>query len=345
LKGEKARFKDDLDEVLIKTMDTGTIPEYFKDKVASEEHDFHLTVTKKERDRLAKICSKRYCDKLPKNQVAVCKDMHYGVGMEVKCTNNINIPRGGEVKNKRVYRITHVDGDGLIKMVDVDRDLPYWVEVHQLYNNFIGNFASTIDGIQGAKIEKSFSIWEMNHKMFNLNRLNSAMGRSIRKDLIHFSNPSSEIRYKWQVYPLNVTAKSKPMNTDERYKHTNFYLVSFELEGIRYYYRGHTVNSASWRLNEHFTSATQNPSSKFHRKLALSAFDKVTIQITETGSFSCRAGAEMHEMHLLEQDLKKYNMLNIRHRKKEVKEIQVCDTKQISKEDFKKYQEIIKKLH
>ena len=172
--------------------------------------------------------------------------------------------------------------------------------------------------------------------MFNLNRLNSAMGRSIRKDFIHFSNPSSEIQYGWQVYPDNKTVKSKPTNTDERYKHTNFYLVSFELEGIRYYYRGHTVNSASWRLNEHFTSATQNPSSKFHRKLALTSFDKVTIQITETGSFSCRSGAEMHEMHLLEQDLKKYNMLNIRHRKKEVKEIQVCDTKQISKEDFKK---------
>ena len=74
----------------------------------------------------------------------------------------------------------------------------------------------------------------------------------------------------------------------------------------------------------------------FIKKLCLVCFDKVTIQITETGSFSCRSGAEMHEMYLLEQDLKKYNMLNIRHREKEIKEIQVCDTKQISKEDFKK---------
>ena len=120
------------------------------------------------------------------------------------------------------------------------------------------------------------------------------------------------------------------MNTDERYKNTNFYLVSFELEGIRYYYTG------KWRLNEHFTSATQHPTSKFHKKLALADFDKVTFTITETGSFSCRAAAEMHEMVLLEEDLKKHNMLNIRHRKKEIKEIQVCDTKQISKEDFKK---------
>ena len=91
--------------------------------------------------------------------------------MKVRCTNNIIIPRGGEVKNKRVYIITHVYGDGFIRMVDVDRDLPYWVQTYQLYNHFIGNFASTIDGIQGAKIEKPFSIWEMNHKRFNLNRL------------------------------------------------------------------------------------------------------------------------------------------------------------------------------
>jgi len=69
-------------------------------------------------------------------------------------------------------------------------------------------------------------------------------------------------------------------------------------------------------LNEHFTSAAQNPTSKFHKTLALADFDKVTITVTETGSFSCRAGAEVHEMALLEQDLKKYNMINIRHRKK-----------------------------
>ena len=68
---ECGRFKDDLDEVLIKTMETGAIPEYFKNKVASEDQDFHLTVTKKERNRLAKICCKRYCDKLPKDEVAV----------------------------------------------------------------------------------------------------------------------------------------------------------------------------------------------------------------------------------------------------------------------------------
>ena len=38
--------------------------------------------------KLAKICCKRYCDKLPSNQMVVYGDMHYGLGMEIRCTNN-----------------------------------------------------------------------------------------------------------------------------------------------------------------------------------------------------------------------------------------------------------------
>jgi hypothetical protein len=67
------RFEDNLDELLVQTIETGYIPEYFKDKISSKLDsytDYHLTVTKKERDRLAKIRSKRYCDELPKDQVA-----------------------------------------------------------------------------------------------------------------------------------------------------------------------------------------------------------------------------------------------------------------------------------
>jgi hypothetical protein len=71
--------------------------------------------------------------------------------------------------------------------------------------------------------------------------------------------------------------------------------------------------------------------------LCCTDFDKVKIVITETKNLSNRTEAEAYEMVLLEEDIKKYGkqMLNVRHRKKEIKEIQVCDTKQISKEDFK----------
>jgi hypothetical protein len=67
----------------------------------------------------------------------------------------------------------------------------------------------------------------MDHGMFNLNRLNRAMGRAVRKDLIHFSHTSPEVQYKWQRYKDNVIIKSKPKNTDRRYSNTNFYLVKF----------------------------------------------------------------------------------------------------------------------
>jgi len=205
-------------------------------------------------------------------------------------------------------------------------------------NNFIGNYAPTIDGVQGCKLEKPYSIWEMDHGMFNLSRLNSAMGRAVRKDLIHFSHPSSEVQYKWQRYKDNVIIKSKPKNTDKRYSNTNFYLVKLEVSGEIYYYRGHTVNTGDWRLNEHKLIATTNPTSKFHKMLAFADFNKVSIEVTETRSLSNRTEAEAQEMLLLEQDLKKYGkqMLNVRHRKKDIKEITASNTKQISKEDYEK---------
>ena len=94
-------------------------------------------------------------------------------------------------------------------------------------------------------------------------------------------------------------------------------------------------------MEEHKQSAMTNPTSKFHKMLALADMDQVKIFVTETRSLSNRTEAEAHEMILLEQDIKKYansheKMLNVRHRKKEVKEIKACDTKQIPEEEFKK---------
>ena len=181
----------------------------------------------------------------------------------------------------------------------------------------------------------------MNHNMFNLNRLNSSMGRSIRKEYIHFSNPSSEIKYEWQTYKENVMINSKPQATEHIYSKTNFYMVVFVVENKMYLYRGHTVNTGDCRLEEHKQSAMTNPTSKFHKMLALADMDQVKIFVTETRSLSNRTEAETHEMLLLEQDIKKFassheQMLDVRHRKKEVKEIKACDTKQIPEEEFKK---------
>jgi hypothetical protein len=72
--------------------------------------------------------------------------------------------------------------------------------------------------------------------------------------------------------------------------------------------------------------------------LALADFNKVSIEVTETRSLSNRTEAEAQEMLLLEQDCIKYGkqMLNVRHRKKDIKEIKASETKQISKEEYEK---------
>jgi hypothetical protein len=107
---ECGRLKDDLDDVPIKTMETGTIPKYVNDKVASVEHDYHLTVKKSTRNEIAKIKCKNYCDKLPSNQLVVYGDMHYGVGMEIRCTNNFKLDEYNKIKNERVYTIEKING-------------------------------------------------------------------------------------------------------------------------------------------------------------------------------------------------------------------------------------------
>ena len=77
-------------------------------------------------------------------------DMHYGEGMEIRCTNSIVFKYGGDLKNKRVYTITHIYKSGFVGMMGVRRNRQYCVEAHQLYNNFIGNYASTVDGVHGV---------------------------------------------------------------------------------------------------------------------------------------------------------------------------------------------------
>ena len=98
-------------------------------------------------------------------------------------------------------------------------------------------------------------------------------------------------------------------------------MVVFVVEDKIYLCRGHTVNTGDWRLEEHKQSAMTNPTSKFHKMLALADMDKVKIFVTETKQMSNRTEAETHDMLLLDEDMKKVadshkQMLNVRHRKK-----------------------------
>jgi hypothetical protein len=100
------------------------------------------------------------------------------------------------------------------------------------------------------------------------------------------------------------------------------------------YYRGHTIKVGDARLEEHKLKAMTNPTSRFHKKLAITDFKHVTIQVTETRCVSNRCEAEKHEMVLLDTDGLTLKMLNTRTRAKEVQEIEVAEVKPITEEKF-----------
>ena len=59
------------------------------------------------------------------------------------------------------------------------------IPMHVISTIFQPFFASTIAGIQGAKIGQPFSKWEMSRKTFDRNLLNSASGRSTCREHVH----------------------------------------------------------------------------------------------------------------------------------------------------------------
>ena len=67
LKGS-GRFDGNYHQDLLSLTATGRLPEHFKDKHATEEHNMHLCLKKETRDKMAKICCRRHCEPLPEDQ-------------------------------------------------------------------------------------------------------------------------------------------------------------------------------------------------------------------------------------------------------------------------------------
>ena len=221
-------------------------------------------------------------------------------------------------------------------------DFSLWVDAFTLNQHFIANYASTIDAAQGTRVDVPFSIWEMDHPRFSLNRFNSAVGRAVRADLVHFSNTDTSKQYEWQQYPTHVYLNDKPQNTDKRYKKTIFYIITLVLRGVKYYYRGHTIlRKAEARLEEHLHLSRTHATDRFHKKLAQADHSLVTIETTHVKHFSSRAEAEYFEMKLLEKDSKTYPklMLNTRHKRKDVKQIKEASVNTITESEYRELTE------
>ena len=127
------------------------------------------------------------------------------------------------------------------------------IPMHIISTLFQPFFASTIAGIPGAKIEQSFSIWEMDKKIFDRNLLNSATGRATCRNHVHFSNTDSTVIYNCAKYRTCVILDSRPCHNSSLYHETKLYLVTCKGEPI---YRGHTILEHVYdRLKEHWDDA------------------------------------------------------------------------------------------
>jgi hypothetical protein len=117
--------------------------------------------------------------------------------MEIKGVNNFEISSEVRVTNKQIFEIIDVNKESNILTIHYNHvGFSLWVDAFTLSQHFTANYASTIDAAQGTRGDVPFSIWEMDHQRFSLNRFNSAVGRAVRADLVRFSNTDASKKYE-----------------------------------------------------------------------------------------------------------------------------------------------------
>jgi len=171
----------------------------------------------------------------------------------------------------------------------------YNIPIHLINTLFQPFFASTIAGIQGAKIEQPFSIWEMDKNTFDRNLFNSAVGRSTCRANVHFSNTDTNRIYEWATHRQIVIVDSKPCHNSNGYGNTSCYVVTCKEIPI---YRGHTIQDPQVRLQEHWDEARTNPTNKFHKFLINQNPYDIDIGVNEIKKLNNRQEAEDYEMLL-----------------------------------------------
>ena len=162
-------------------------------------------------------------------------------------------------------------------------EMLYNIPMHVISTLFQPFFASTIAGIQGAKIEQPFSIWEMSTNIFDRNLFNSATGRSTCRAHVHFSNTDPNRVYEWAKYREFVIVDSRPCHNSNGYNNTGYYVV--RCQGIPIY-RGHSIQDPETRLQEHWDAARKNATHKFHKFLINQNPEDFAIVVTETNKLN-----------------------------------------------------------
>lgn len=289
---ECGRFQDDTPYVLKTICETHQLTDIFKSKEANINHNRHLTLTKKKRDSINKICSFRYCQNKDDGGMLSPDDARiingsgysYGIGMLIVSDGNKNMyhmdRKGNDktyvIKNKHIYKIACIYTDSQefdIYCLNTDtwiQDVP----LYKIQNFFIPYFAATIDSVQGSRMTEKFSIWELDSQYFNLNRLNSAIGRTINKDLVHLELKNKDKYFDWYKYDDHIIINPMPNNNDPLYSTTWHYEIR---ENRKVIYVGLTTQTIEKRLKEHWETARTNPRDTFHKYLINCNEKEITI--------------------------------------------------------------------
>ena len=122
---------------------------------------------------------------------------------------------------------------------------------------FQTNYARTIDSFQCDKITKPFGIIGLKSQNFTVERLNSAIGRAVCKDLVYIDWYDEERIYSCKEYPNEVMINVEPEISD--YSHVLFYGV-YDKHG-NLIYIGTTTQSIDERVEQ---QRTDNSTDKFH---------------------------------------------------------------------------------
>ena len=147
------------------------------------------------------------------------------------------------------------------------------------YRFFIPCFASTIDSAQGSRITEPFSIWELDNKYFNLNRVKSAIGRTVNKNVVHLDLQDTDKYFNWHKYADMIIVNPMPKNNDPSYAKTWHYEI---VKNDIIIYVGLTTRTIEERLNEHWKTAQNNPRDTFHNFLINCNKTDITIETNNT---------------------------------------------------------------
>jgi hypothetical protein len=204
-----------------------------------------------------------------------------------------------DVHNKQEFIIS--------KIAIADDDKYIYTKCGMIFNakliseSFQPNYARTIDSYQGDKIEIPFCIVGLENQFMIRERLYSAFGRSINKDLIHIDYYNKNRIYKRKQYPDEIIVDVTP---NREQKKVSFYGVWYRDELM---YIGSTAQKIEDRMSQHFDSLEND---MFHEWLRATPKEEIILDIVDNNKdllFDSWADIEDFEMELVQKFNPKLN--------------------------------------